>query len=355
MLQLSGMNEDVEKIIIREMRRKGSIRTSDIVKVTGLSRQSVHRFLKRLINRGDLVKVGGTKGAKYLSKESAMKGADPMRIRRSFPNRDLHEDLVLRQLKDQTTILRGVQLNVVKVVEYAFTEMVNNAISHSNSDKVNVEMESVDSVIRFTVTDYGVGIFNNLIDKYGLEDKYAAIQELLKGKTTTKPEKHTGEGIFFTSKVADIFSIESSGLKLTVNNLIDDVFVENIKNNRRGTKVIFEISRTSSRELSNIFQKYTDGDLAFSKTEIKIKLYKLEISYISRSEAKRVVRNLDRFKSIVFDFAKVDTVGQAFADEIFRVFSNEHSTISIRHINANKNVEFMIQRAIAKRSQQGLL
>lgn len=355
MLQLSGMNEKIEQIIIREVRRKGSIKTSDVVGATGLARQSVHRFLRRLIDRGDLVKVGDTKGARYMSRESAMKGADPMRIRRSFPNRNLHEDLILRQLKDQTTILQGVRSNVTKIVEYAFTEMVNNAINHSSSGKIDVEMESTNRDIRFVVTDYGVGIFNNLIDKYGLEDQYAAIQELLKGKTTTKPDRHTGEGIFFTSKVADVFSIESSGLKLTVNNLIDDVFVENIKDNRQGTKVIFEVSKESNRELSNIFRKYTDSDLAFSKTEIKIKLYKLGISYVSRSEAKRVVQNLNRFKSVVFDFAKVDTVGQAFADEIFRVFSNEHPNIAIRHINANKNVEFMIQRAIAGRPQQGLL
>ena len=352
---ITNMNEDIEQRIIREMHRKGSIKTSDIVEATGLARQSVHRVLKRLVDRGDLVKVGDTKGAKYMSRESAMKGADPMRIRRSFANRDLHEDLILRQLRDQTTILQGVKPNVVKIVEYAFTEMVNNAISHSDSAKVTVEMESLDGAIRFVVKDYGIGIFNNLIEKYGLEDKYAAIQELLKGKTTTKPDRHTGEGVFFTSKVADTFHIESSGLRLTVDNSLDDVFVENIKDNRRGTRIVFDISKGSNRELSNIFRKYTEGDLAFSKTEIKVKLYKLGISYVSRSEAKRVVQNLDRFKSVVFDFAKVDTVGQAFADEIFRVFTNEHPAISIRHINANENVEFMIQRAIAGRTQPGLL
>jgi hypothetical protein len=65
---------------------------------------------------------------------------------------------------------------------------------------------------------------------------------------------------------------------------------------------------------------------------------------ISRSQAKRVVARLDLFKTIIFDFTGVPSIGQAFADEIFRVFANEHPTISLLPVHANSEVHRMIAR-----------
>lgn len=65
---------------------------------------------------------------------------------------------------------------------------------------------------------------------------------------------------------------------------------------------------------------------------------------ISRSQAKRVVARLDLFKTILFDFTGVPTIGQAFADEIFRVFANEHPNIALLPIHANSEVQRMIVR-----------
>ena len=41
----------------------------------------------------------------------------------------------------------------------------------------------------------------------------------------------------------------------------------------------------------------------------------------------------------------MDTIGQAFADEIFRVYKNKNPDIQIIPINANADVEFMIKRS----------
>ena len=66
--------------------------------------------------------------------------------------------------------------------------------------------------------------------------------------------------------------------------------------------------------------------------------------YVSRSQARRVLNNLDKFKSVILDFDKVPTIGQAFADEIFRVFAQRHPEIEIKAINMNEAVEFMANR-----------
>ena len=65
---------------------------------------------------------------------------------------------------------------------------------------------------------------------------------------------------------------------------------------------------------------------------------------ISRSIARRILSNIEKFKVIFLDFNRVKTIGQAFSDEIFRVFENKHKEITILPINVNEKVKFMIKR-----------
>ena len=44
------------------------------------------------------------------------------------------------------------------------------------------------------------------------------------------------------------------------------------------------------------------------------------------------------------DFDKVSTIGQAFADEVFRVFKEKHPNIAIQPINMDEAVRFMVER-----------
>ena len=54
---------------------------------------------------------------------------------------------------------------------------------------------------------------------------------------------------------------------------------------------------------------------------------------------------IDRFRTVVLDFQKVGQIGQAFADEIFRVFARIHPGIDMQFINSNEEVLKMIRRA----------
>jgi uncharacterized protein (DUF1330 family) len=67
---------------------------------------------------------------------------------------------------------------------------------------------------------------------------------------------------------------------------------------------------------------------------------------VSRSQAKRLLARVDRFKIVILDFEGVNSIGQAFADEIFRVFRLKNRDTEIHHINANRDVEDMIVRAL---------
>ena len=56
------------------------------------------------------------------------------------------------------------------------------------------------------IDDDGEGIFKKIKNALNLLDEKQAVLELAKGKLTTDPSRHTGEGIFFTSRAFnDIF------------------------------------------------------------------------------------------------------------------------------------------------------
>lgn len=67
-------------------------------------------------------------------------------------------------------------------------------------------------------------------------------------------------------------------------------------------------------------------------------------SLIARSQSKSLLTNIGS-QNVVFDFSGIESIGQAFADEIFRVYNNHHPDITITYCNAVKDVEKMIKRA----------
>jgi anti-sigma regulatory factor (Ser/Thr protein kinase) len=245
-------------------------------------------------------------------------------------------------LKDESGVFHRLPPNVVSILDYAFTEMLNNAIEHSHSKNIDVRMKRSGGRVDFKVVDRGVGIFKSIKRARRLANELEAIQELIKGKLTTDPKRHSGEGIFFTSKVGDRLLIKGSGKKLVFDNRQSDIFVEDI-NPIVGTAVEFSIGERSKKELRRIFADSTGEGYEFAKTLVTIELFKTTGDSISRSQARRVFAGLEKFKTVVLDFRGVQTVGQAFADEVFRVWQKNHPAIGIEVRNANDNVQLMIQ------------
>ena len=66
---------------------------------------------------------------------------------------------------------------------------------------------------------------------------------------------------------------------------------------------------------------------------------------VSRSQAKRVILRFDRFKYVDLDFTGVTTIGQAFADEIFRVYARAHPQVAISCSHATPEIQQMVVRA----------
>lgn len=233
-----------------------------------VSRQYIHRFLKELREEGKIALLGKANQAVYVLADKDVLLAARRKIKKFhffLHNEGLSEDVVLDSIKRDSGIFIDLSENVLRIISYAFTEILDNAIEHSQSKEIEVFIIRDRVHVRFEINDFGVGIFHHIMAKQGLRSELEAIQDLLKGKQTTDPEHHTGEGIFFTSKIADAFTIKSSTKELTFNNLVDDVFVRDIKN-RKGTRVIFIVALDSQRNIEDVFGEYTTSLYEFDKS-----------------------------------------------------------------------------------------
>jgi hypothetical protein len=207
------------------------------------------------------------------------------------------------------------------------------------------------------VVDDGEGIFRHIKRLCELPDERQAILELSKGKLTTDPDRHTGEGIFFTSRAFDQFEIDSMGLAFGHNDDLDYDFLNEseISTKNIGTLVYMSIQQWSERNIQEVFDKFTTGpdEFQFNKTVIPVRLAQYENEkLVSRSQAKRMLTRIERFENVIFDFEGVTTIGQAFADEIFRVYAYMHPDIALVPVNMEGNVSKMVMKVTSALEEQ---
>ena len=307
----------------------------------GVTRQSVSRHLRRLVDEGLLEASGNTRSREYalaffLDEEviiSNIIGAA--------------EDEIWRDKVEP--LLDGLPSNVSEICYYGFTEMFNNVIDHSESAEAAISLKRNWEETRIAIMDTGVGIFTKLQQVFQLYDPRHALLELSKGKLTSDPAAHTGEGIFFTSRMFDEFTICSGGLVFARRNLAHD-WILDVEDSQTilGTAIELAIKTDTIRTKEQVFDEYaaSEGDYAFTRTHVPVMLARYgEEQLISRSQAKRLLARFDEFDVIVLDFKGIGSIGHAFADEVFRVFGAAHPDIHIAPVNVSELVERMMIRA----------
>ena len=237
--------------------------------------------------------------------------------------------------------------NVERIWQYSFMEIMNNAIDHSMAE--NVTMIVSQNILNTTILimDNGIGIFKKIKEYYNYDSLDIAVNELFKGKLTTDSKNHSGEGIFFTSRILDRFAVISDGKVFT-----HDKYRENLKNLedlkgleqfdfRKGTTVHMQLSNNSKKNLKEVFDMFADDDGGFTKTRIPVKNF-FETYPVSRSQAKRLSNRFEAFQEIELDFEGIDEIGQGFAHELFVVFQRNHKNINLVPIHTTKDIDKMI-------------
>ncbi len=304
----------------------------------GVSRQAVLRHMRKMEVEGLVIIEGATRDRVY----RAARLSDQEFVYSIKPG--LGEDKIWRE--DLRPFLQGLNKNVLDICQYGVTEMVNNAIEHSGGTQLNVHLRHTQDSIEFGVVDDGMGLFKKIQNELGLDDPLHVMLELSKGKLTTDPARHTGEGIFFTTRAFDEVALQSGGLRFLHTEETGDWLIEDGKV-VAGTDVRLRISPQSDRILREVFNRFTTGDdYGFTKTRVPVSLAKYgDENLVSRSQARRLLARFERFREVILDFEGVEEIGQAFADEIFRVFRNQHPEILLVVVNANERVSRMIGRA----------
>lgn len=333
--------EEIRRFIVEQV----TANPDDIAKVTaerfGITRQAVHRHLKALVDDGVIEATGQTRRKRY-----------------SLKAQEFEETLSLAEHRDEDRVWRtyvephlaGLPANVLRICQYGFTEMFNNAIDHSEGFQATIRTSRSAISVELGIQDDGVGIFRKLRSRFGLEDERHAILELAKGKLTTDPVRHSGEGIFFTSRMFDVFCILSGKLRFYHGLNKDDWLVEG-QEEVTGTAFVMRILTNSQRTPKEVFDRYANpelDDFGFSRTHIPLALAQYgQDQLVSRSQARRVLERVERFREVCLDFARIEFIGQAFADEIFRVFALAHPQVKFVAIGTNEEVRRMIGRALA--------
>ena len=312
----------------------------DAMETFGLSRQAVHGHLSALVKTGQLTAIGNTRARTYR--------IGPVRSHSDiFQLKGLQESDVY--YRDFGFVFNDLPRELENICHYGFTEMLNNAIDHSGGAMVRINVERTVESITIEISDDGEGIFTHIARIMGLNDPRESILELSKGKLTTDPDNHSGQGIFFTSRAFDAFAIVSGELTFVHKDGMEKDGLLHNDNDFKGTRVLMDIGLNSEKNLKSVFDDFTgseEEDFAFNKTVVPVKLALYEgESLISRSQAKRILNRIEKFKTVMLDFQDVDSIGQAFADEVFRVFARKNPQIVLTPINMTEEVRRMAQAA----------
>ena len=198
-----------------------------------------------------------------------------------------------------------------------------------------------------TVQDDGVGVFRRVCEDFGYATPQDAIVQLEKGKLTSDPTRHSGEGLFFSSKAVTRFRLESQGV--------------GVDRRQPGARQRHRAERRAARHAGPARDR--PGPRAAARGPVR-RLHRSREPALhahaghdqarrprhdagSRSEAKRLVARLTDFRHVTLDFSGVEVVGQGFCDEVFRVFARAHPEVTLEPVGMNDTVAFMVDRARA--------
>ncbi len=332
--------EIIRRFLLNSIKGNNSHYLHDAMETFQLTRQAIHGHLTALVKMGCLVAVGNTRARKYILGPTRFHSGE-------FPLEGLRESDVY--YRDFGLMFNDLEPEIENICHYGFTEMLNNAIDHSGGTTASVIVDRTAELVTIWINDDGEGIFKHIARIMELNDPRESLLELSKGKLTTDPDNHTGQGIFFTSRAFDYFLIFSGDLIFSHNDGDKSDYLLHNTNHQSGTRVLMRIALDSKKTLKSVFDDFTgneDEDFAFNKTVVPVKLVLYEGErLVSRSQAKRILNRVERFKTVMLDFQDVDFIGQAFADEIFRVFARRNPQLSLIAIHTTKDVDQAIQAA----------
>ncbi len=258
---------------------------------------------------------------------------------RRYPLAGLEEDRAWSQDFAPCLDLRP---NVARLAQHAFTELVNNAADHSGGQGVTVSLRQSAMHLQMLVSDDGCGLFQRVGQCWQIDDPAEAMLELGKGKLSSQPERHRGQGLFYVARAADIFDLHANhhGFQRRPGRS-GWAGVRPLE--RQGTSVYWAVSLETSRTLDEVLRSHADTGYALDHAEVSLRLLAGGRPWLeSRAQARRATARLTAFRRAHLDFSGIDEIGPAFADELFRVYARTHPQVQLVPEAASPRVAAMI-------------
>jgi anti-sigma regulatory factor (Ser/Thr protein kinase) len=233
---------------------------------------------------------------------------------------------------------------VQRLAQHAFTELLNNAVDHSGGTAVTVSLRQTALHLQLLVSDNGCGVFKRIEESFGIDDPQLAMFELSKGKLTSQPERHCGHGLYFSSRLADVFDLHANRAAFQYRNFGGRPWRATRPGPHTGTSIYLAIALDTPRTLDEVLRSQGSAALAygFQRTQVPLHLLAGGDTLASRADAKRVASRLQAFARAEIDFAGIEYVGHGFADELFRVFRREHPEVELVPLAMNAQVSAML-------------
>jgi anti-sigma regulatory factor (Ser/Thr protein kinase) len=235
--------------------------------------------------------------------------------------------------------------NVARLAQHAFTELLNNAIEHSGGSSVTVSMRQTPLQVQMLVSDDGRGIFDAIGEAFQISDPALAMLELAKGKLSTSPDRHSGRGLFFTARAADVIDLHANQVAFQQRDWQREQWHPGRAACRIGSSVYVAICLDTQRTLDEVLRRYSlDGrGVGFERTVVPLRLAaRAQVALDSRAQARRVAQRLQRFRRVELDFDGLTEIGHGFADELLRVFQHGHPEVELVPLNMAPSVAALV-------------
>lgn len=303
---------------------------------TGVTRRTAAKALQRLVDMQWLVREGTRARPRW--RPGLLR-----QVVQRYALAGLEEDIPWA--RDFAPFFSDLPHGVQRMAQHAFCELLNNAIDHSEGTQVTVSLRQTPSHLQLLVSDDGRGVFDKIHEAFALADPALAMLELSKGKLTTQPQRHTGRGLFFTSRLADVFDLHANEQAFQRRDW-DGGWLPGRALKRQGTSVYAAFALDTTRTLDAVLRAHShDGaSLDFDRTVVPLRLITSTLAGLeSRAQARRVAARLGAFARAELDFTGVPHIGHGFADELFRVCAVQQAGVELVGVNMSPEVARMVQ------------
>ena len=302
----------------------------------GVSLRRARRALGQLVALNWLVREGSTRRPAY--RPGLLR-----QVVRRYALTGLQEDLPwAHDFAPHFTLAPAVN----RMVQHTFCELLNNAIDHSGGGHVTVSLRQTAAHVQLLVSDDGRGVFDRIAETFSIASPQMAMLALSKGKLTSQPQRHSGQGLFFASRLADVFDLHANEVAYQRCSWDPRGWRPQHRTlKQNGTSVYASFALDTTRTLDAVRQAHSaDGrSMGFERTVVPLRLITSDVNGLeSRAQARRAGASLSEFCRAEVDFDGIEQVGHAFADELFRVLRREQPALELVPVNMSPAVAAMV-------------